>query len=102
MNDKTNEAYQWAISQDFQSVAARHARTLAEYVCDLGDLEVDYPNWRGKFASIADAVRFHTRAQDAVIRDMRAGNEKLRKQQEDQQYEKMGKWATEQPDGGAQ
>jgi hypothetical protein len=32
MDDNTLQAYKWALNQNHQSIAARYARTLAEYV----------------------------------------------------------------------
>lgn len=32
MTDKQKQAYEWALNQQYQSVAAKYARTLAEYI----------------------------------------------------------------------
>lgn len=32
MTDEQKQAYEWALNQQYQSVAARYARTLAEYI----------------------------------------------------------------------
>jgi hypothetical protein len=39
MDENTRQAFEWAISQKYQSVAARYARTLAEYVKSVGGIE---------------------------------------------------------------
>ncbi len=74
MNNKTKQAYDWAIGQNHRSVAAEYARTLAEHIKEIGDIEADYPNWRDKFSSIADAVRWHIASQNAVIARLRGKN----------------------------
>ncbi len=71
MDENTRQAFEWASNQNYQSVAARYARTLAEYVKSVGGIENDYPNWQGRFPTIADAVKWHTSAQDAVIAKLR-------------------------------
>ena len=71
MDENTLRAFEWASNQNHQSVAARYARTLAEYVKSVGHIELDYPNWHGKFPTIAEAVHQHTASQDAVIRNLR-------------------------------
>jgi len=71
MDDKTKVAFEWAINQNHQSVAASYAKVLAEYIELLGDIEKDYPNWSRKFPTIADAVTWHTKSQDAVIAKLR-------------------------------
>ena len=78
MDESTMRAIEWAANQKYQSVAARYARTLAEYVKSIGNIEVDYPNWRGKFPTITAAVACHTRNQDALISRLRANNAYLR------------------------
>ena len=78
MDESTMRAFEWASNQNYQSVAARYARTLAEYVKSVGHIELDYPNWQGRFPTIAEAVACHTRNQDALISRLRANNEKLR------------------------
>lgn len=35
MNDEQKKAYEWAINQGYLSVAACHARTLAEFIRDI-------------------------------------------------------------------
>jgi len=42
------------------------------------DLERQYPNWRGRFTSLAEAVAHHTKAQDLVIENLRGQNAELR------------------------
>ena len=76
MDAKTQQAYDWALNQNHRSVAAEYAKTLAEYIKSIGNIEVDYPNWRGKFVSIAEAVKWHTQSQNAVISKMRQSIEK--------------------------
>ena len=71
MDESTMRAFEWASNQIHQSVAARYARTLAEYVKSVGHIELDYPNWQGKFPTIAEAVKRHTANQDAVIANLR-------------------------------
>ena len=71
MDESTMRAFEWASNQNHQSVAARYARTLAEYVKSVGHIELDYPNWQGKFPTIAEAVKRHTANQDAVIANLR-------------------------------
>jgi hypothetical protein len=71
MDENTRRAFEWASNQNYQSVAATYARTLAEYVKSVGGIEVDYPNWQGRFPTITDAVKWHTSAQDSVIANLR-------------------------------
>jgi len=71
MDENTTRAFEWASNQNYQSVAARYAKTLAEYVKSVGGIENDYPNWQGRFPTITDAVKWHTSAQDAVIAKLR-------------------------------
>jgi hypothetical protein len=78
MDESTMHAFEWASNQKHLSIAARHARTLAEYVKSVGRIESDYPNWQGKFPTIADAVAHHTKNQDALISRLRANNSTLR------------------------
>jgi len=78
MDESTMRALEWAANQKHQSVAARYARTLAEYVKSIGNIETDYPNWRGKFPTITAAVACHTKNQDALISRLRANNAQLR------------------------
>ncbi len=78
MDEQTRCAFDWASNQNHRSVAATYARTLAEYVKSVGRIELDYPNWGGKFPTIAEAVACHTRNQDARISRLRANNERLR------------------------
>ena len=78
MDESTMRAIEWAANQNHQSVAARYARTLAEYVKSIGNIETDYPDWHGKFPTIAAAVSCHTRNQDAVISRLRSNNAQLR------------------------
>jgi len=40
-------------------------------VKSVGHIELDYPNWHGKFPTIAEAVHHHTASQDAVIANLR-------------------------------
>lgn len=70
MDTKTKQAFEWALNQNHRSVAADYARKLAQYIEAIGDIEADYPNWHGKFACIADAVRHHTSAQNGVIANL--------------------------------
>jgi hypothetical protein len=39
MDESTMRAFEWASNQNYQSVAARYARTLAEYVKSVGHIE---------------------------------------------------------------
>ena len=71
MDESTMRAFEWASNQNHQSVAARYARTLAEYMKSVGHIELDYPNWQGKFPTIAEAVKRHTSNQDSVIANLR-------------------------------
>jgi len=82
MDESTLRALEWAANQKHQSVAARYARTLAEYVQSIGNIETDYPNWRGKFPTITAAVACHTRNQDALISRLRANNAQLQEKVE--------------------
>lgn len=78
MDENTKRAFEWASNQNHKSVAATYARALAEYVKSVGHIELDYPNWQGKFPTIAEAVAGHTRKQDALIARLRADNTALR------------------------
>lgn len=71
MDESTRQAFEWASNQSHRSVAATYARTLAEYVKSVGHIELDYPNWQGKFPTIAEAVKRHTSNQDSVIANLR-------------------------------
>jgi len=44
----------------------------------MAELERQYPNWRGRFTSLAAAVEHHTTAQDLVIKNLRKQNVELR------------------------
>jgi len=79
MNDEQRQAFKWALNQEYQSVAARYARTLALYVAEhTGDIEAIqgiealYPNWRGKFTTLVEAIKWHTDGQDKVIANLRS------------------------------
>lgn len=84
MNKEQEIAYQWALNQNYQSVAARYARVLAEYIRYnqgaekmIEAIERLYPNWH-KFRGLAEAVQRHAETQDAVIQNLRADNDRLR------------------------
>ncbi len=38
---------------------------------DLMGIEAMYPNWRRKFKSLAEAIKWHTESQDGVIKNLR-------------------------------
>ena len=78
MDENTLRALEWASSQNHQSVAARYARILAEYVKSIGNIETNYPDWQGKFPTITAAIACHTKNQDALISRLRANNSTLR------------------------
>ncbi|MFA5377881.1 MAG: hypothetical protein WC455_19180 [Dehalococcoidia bacterium] len=81
MTDEERRAMEWALSQPFHSVAADYSHILA-LACKrliglateaerLLEIEKDYPNWRGRFKSLPEAIRFHTSGQDALISRLR-------------------------------
>jgi len=71
MNQRVQEALDWALNRNiFHSVAADYARVLGEFIRSVGDIEKNYPNWEGRFSTIAEAVSCHTGNQDAVIVNM--------------------------------
>ena len=39
MNKDTARAYEWALNQNYQSVAARYAKTLAEHIKSAGTMD---------------------------------------------------------------
>jgi hypothetical protein len=55
VDEKTRQAYEWALNQTHQSVAARYARALAEYIRDsVPEQEVQGEN--GKYHELLYAV----------------------------------------------
>ncbi len=49
--------------------AEQAVRILREI--DLIGIEEMYPNWRRKFKSLAEAIKWHTESQDGVIANLR-------------------------------
>jgi len=85
MTEEQEQAYDWALTQQFNSVAARYARTLAlyikeneEYIRAGMDVEALYPNWRNKFESLFAAVKFHTDSQNKRIKALQKRIDRLR------------------------
>ena len=74
MTAKEKQAYDWALNQNHQSVAADYARTLALYIKQMDAMflaiEELYPNWH-KFRDLAEAIRWHTKSQDIIINRLR-------------------------------
>jgi len=84
MDKQTRQAYEWALNQNYQSVAARYAKTLAKHIQVLAgaqvivqELERRYPNWH-KFRDIIEALDWHRDSQDKLIERLRKDNERLR------------------------
>lgn len=80
MDDKTYASYEWALNAPFHSVAADNAKILAEYIKSLGAIEENYPNWRVKFDTLVEAIKWHTASQDKIIEQSRGSNKLLREE----------------------
>jgi len=85
MTEEQKQAYDWALHQQYNSVAARYARILALYIKEneeytQGGMEVEtlYPNWRNKFESLFAAVKFHTDSQSKTIKALQKRIDRLR------------------------
>ena len=72
MDSKTWESYQWAKNQNYQSVAARHAARLADWLDRIGKVEHLVPDWDVRFPTIADALKHSIERRDGIINHLRA------------------------------
>lgn len=87
MTDMTHDeqtAFDWALNQNHNSIAATYARILAKYIqahtgADLiiAELERRYPNWH-RFRDVIEALDYHIAAQNGIIDNLRHDNDLLR------------------------
>jgi len=78
MTNEEKQAFEWSLNQCHRSVAALYARVLGLYIkrnaasCQMiAEIEKDYSNWRGKFRSLAEAIKWHVNGQNKVINNLR-------------------------------
>lgn len=69
-----------------ESADAHLISRAPEMARELEAIEAMYPNWRGKFDSLAAAIEYHTRSQDAVIKALRRHLEAANRDIEDLEY----------------
>jgi hypothetical protein len=76
MNEEQKQAYEWALNKAYPSVDAKYAKVLASLIQEqentILEIELNYPNWREKFDSLATAIKWHTDGQDRLIANLRA------------------------------
>jgi hypothetical protein len=76
MNEEQKAACEWAANKRHPTVDAIYANILHGLVQEqeqtILEIELDYPNWRGKFQSLAEAIKWHTDGQTKVIANLRA------------------------------
>lgn len=76
MNEEQKWAYEWALNKGYPPVDAKYAKILASLVREqentILEIELDYPNWRDKFTSLAEAIKWHTNGLNKVIANLRA------------------------------
>lgn len=84
MTHEEQTAFDWALNQKHNSVAARYARILAKYIqanaganLIVAELERRYPNWH-RFRDVIEALDYHIAAQNGVIENLRHDNALLR------------------------
>jgi hypothetical protein len=85
MTEKERIAFEWALNQNHNSVAATYARVLALYIqanagasLIVAELERRYPNWH-KFRDVIEALDIHVANQNATIRGLQSDTDNLRK-----------------------
>jgi len=85
MNDEQKLAFRWALNQEYSLLPqdmlglllfmSQSILYVAEHTGDIEAIqgvEVLYPNWRGKFSSLAEAIKWHTDSQDKIITNLRS------------------------------
>jgi hypothetical protein len=76
MNEEQEAACEWAANKRHPTIDAIYANILHGLVQEqeqtILEIELNYPNWRGKFQSLAEAIKWHTDSQDKVIANLRA------------------------------
>lgn len=77
MTKEEKTAFDWALNQNHNSVAAAYARILAKYIRNnagasllVAELEKRYPNWH-RFRDVIEALDVHVANQNGVIENLR-------------------------------